>query len=53
MTIFKEKLIDRMIHIYGFKHECVIEFARLCESNFVDEKYLETIVKCHEEILNN
>ena len=48
----REQLLDRMIRIYGFEHEIVIEFARMCkewlptESN---DKALEILVKCHEE----
>ena len=48
----REKLLDRMIRIYGFEHEIVIEFARMCEEWLPTEnndKALETLVKCHEE----
>ena len=27
----REKLLDRMIRIYGFEHDAVIEFAELIE----------------------
>ena len=48
----REQLLDRMIEIYGFEHEVVIEFARMCEEWLPTEnndKVLETLVKCHEE----
>ena len=48
----REQLLDRMIRIYGFEHEIVIEFAKMCEEWLPTEnndKALETLVKCHEE----
>ena len=48
----REQLLDRMIRIYGFEHEIVIEFAKMCEEWLLTEnndKALETLVKCHEE----
>ena len=48
----REQLLDRMIRIYGFEHEIVIEFARMCEEWLPTEnnnKTLETLVKYHEE----
>lgn len=48
MTTYRENLLDRMIRIYGFEHEIVIEFARLMETEMSDHD-LETIVKAHEE----
>ena len=48
----REKLIDRMIHIYGFENPIVIEFCKLCEAwkDIEDrERLLEVIVKSHEE----
>ena len=48
----REQLLDRMIKIYGFEHEIVIEFARMCEEWLLTEnndKALEILVKCHEE----
>ena len=48
----RERLLDRMIRIYGFEHEIVIEFARMCEEWLPTEnndKALEILVKCHEE----
>lgn len=43
----REEYLDRMIHLYGFEHPAVIQFAELMETN-VSDKTLETIVKCHE-----
>ena len=48
----REKLIDRMIHIYGFENPIVIWFCRLCEEweDIEDrDRLLEVIVKAHEE----
>lgn len=44
----REELLTRMIRLYGFEHEVVIEFARLMETEISDHD-LEVIVKCHEE----
>lgn len=44
----REQLLDRMIRIYGFEHEVVIEFARMCESDNFTDKDLEVIVEAHE-----
>ena len=44
----REQLLDRMIKIYGFEHEIVIEFARMCESDNFTDKDLEVIVEAHE-----
>ena len=45
----REELLTRMIRIYGFEHEVVIEFARLMENDSFSDKMLEAIVKAHEE----
>lgn len=48
----REKLIDRMVHIYGFENPIVIEFCKLCEAweDIEDrDRLLEVIVKSHEE----
>ena len=48
----REKLIDRMIHIYGSENPIVIWFCRLCEEwkDIEDrDRLLEVIVKAHEE----
>lgn len=44
----REKLLTRMIQIYGFEHPQTISFAELMETN-ISTKALETLVKCHEE----
>lgn len=44
----REKLLDRMIRIYGFEHELVIEFAEMIENPKYKTEILETLVKCHE-----
>lgn len=44
----REQLLDRMIKIYGYEHEVVIEFANLCEKEWIADRDLETIVKTHE-----
>ena len=31
MTDYRKNLIDRMIRLYGFEDEKVIDFANLCE----------------------
>lgn len=48
----REQLLNRMIRIYGFEHEAVVQFARLCESYPIGEVYddmLAILVECHEE----
>lgn len=44
----REKLLDRMIKIYGFEHELVIEFTGMIEDPQYKTKILETLVRCHE-----
>lgn len=41
----REQLLDRMIKIYGFEHEIVIDFARMCESDNFTDKDLEMVVE--------
>ena len=51
MTKCREKLIDRMIAIYGLENSIVIEFARLCEnweSTEWNDKVLTLMVGAHE-----
>lgn len=48
----REKLIDRMVHIYGFENPIVIQFCKLCERlEDTEEKntLLKVIVESHEE----
>ena len=49
MTEKREELLTRMIRIYGMEHEIVIMFAEYVENPKLDEKLLETLVKCHEQ----
>lgn len=44
----KDTYLDRMIHLYGFEHPAVIQFAELMERGASDET-LRTIVESHEE----
>ena len=47
----REKLIERMVHIYGFENPIVIEFCKLCEAwkDIEDrDRLLEVIVISHE-----
>lgn len=48
----REQLLYRMIRIYGFEHETVIDFARMCEEwkkDVVLDRILEMLVETHEE----
>lgn len=49
MNAKREELLSRMIRIYGFEHEQVIEFAKLLESSNIPDESLEILVECHEE----
>lgn len=47
----REKLIDRMIHMYGFENPIVIEFCKVCEEWEDTEgknTLLKVIVELHE-----
>ena len=51
MTEFRENLLTRMIHIYGFEHEVTIKYANLLEKTAQTkeiDKDLEYIVKVLE-----
>lgn len=51
MTEFRENLLTRMIHIYGFEHEATIKYANLLEKASQTKeinKDLEYIVKVLE-----
>ena len=51
MTEYRENLIDRMIHLYGFENEIVIAFCGLCERwkvNSWNDKCLTILVEAHE-----
>ena len=43
----REEYLSRMIHLYGFEHPAVIQFAELMERGVNDET-LKTLVECHE-----
>lgn len=45
----REELLTKMIRLYGFEHEAVIQFAQLMERPQISDETLETVVKCHEE----
>lgn len=52
MTDFRNNLLTRIIHIYGFEHEVTIDFARLCEewpNDIAHDRILEMLVESHEE----
>ena len=51
MTNFREELLTRMIHIYGFEHEITKNFATICESfpnDYCHDFCLEQLVEAHE-----
>ena len=33
MSEYREQLVDRMIHIYGYENEIVIKFCEICEKD--------------------
>lgn len=43
----KEKLLDRMIALYGYEHKAVIQFAELIERG-AGVQMLRTLVETHE-----
>lgn len=51
MNAMRENLLDRMIRIYGFENDIVIQFAELCEryaDNAINDKMLTVLVEAHE-----
>lgn len=52
MAEFREKLLARMIHIYGFEHEITIEYAKILEkapqTKEIDD-ILKIVVEYHEQ----
>lgn len=51
MTNRRERLINRMIRIYGFENPIVTEFRRMCEEWAISEwndQCLTTLVEAHE-----
>ena len=52
MTDFRNNLLTRMIRLYSFEHEAVIDFARMCEKwrdDVAHDRILEMLVETHEE----
>jgi hypothetical protein len=52
MTTYRENLIDRMIHLYGFENPMVVQFAGMCEkypNNADYDNSLRFLVEAHEE----
>lgn len=45
----REQMLTKMIHIYGFEHEAVIQFARLMENPDISDKVLRTLLLIHQE----
>lgn len=51
MNKIREQLIDRMIRLYGFEHEIVINFINFCDSyedTDLHDKMLTVLVEAHE-----
>lgn len=51
MSKTRENLIDRMIKIYGFENELVLDFTLLCEKwedSKWNDKVLTILVESHE-----
>ena len=52
MSDYRDKLITRMIHVYGFEHDAVIGFVKMCETypeNFESNLVLTQYVEAHEQ----
>ena len=50
MNKYREQLVDRMIHIYGYENEIVIKFCEICEKdpdNAELDKMCELFVSSH------
>ncbi len=45
----REEMLTRMIRLYGFEHEAVIQFSKLMENTQINDVILGTIVECHEK----
>lgn len=45
----REKMIDRMIAIYGYEHPIVLQFAEMCEGEVLTDKQLGVLVYLHEK----
>ena len=47
----RDEMLTRMIRLYGFEHEAVIQFSQLMARPQISDETLETVVRCHEEHL--
>lgn len=45
----RDEMLTRMIRLYGFEHEAVIQFSVLMANPKISDETLEGVVKCHEE----
>lgn len=45
----REQMLTEMIHMYGFEHEAVIQFARLVENPNISDEALSTLLLIHQE----
>ncbi len=48
MTEYREKLLERVIRVYGFEHKVTIGFAWLCENSIFSDACLEALCIAHE-----
>lgn len=51
MSDKREKLLDRMIALYGYEHQIVLQFAHMCEDldpTEWNDRVLEILVDAHE-----
>lgn len=47
----RDKLMERMIHLYGLENPIVVDFCRLCDTlavNDWNDKVLQIVVEAHE-----
>lgn len=44
MTAYREKLVERMIQVYGLEHTIVIQFAEVCE-NWPNTRFNDTTLR--------
>lgn len=45
----RDEMLTEMIHLYGFEHKVVIQFAQAMESPYISDHTLELLVKLHKE----
>ena len=51
MTLYRETLVDRLVHIYGFENDIVVAFCEICEAwanNEWNNHLLTLLVEAHE-----